>query len=381
MEPTRLNLRQPLPIASSNQDAADRPPAGRTVAVRGIIHVVQYTQDTVSSGEWLMPIAALVGTSMIALGVGLGLHGLSGAKAPDRPAAQQTGSAEPNELVAIVRQAGVPFSRRSPLMRFEGAEAIDTDDSDADLISPYGARFAAVADTERNCLARAVYFEARGEPIQGQIAVAQVVLNRAASGRWPSTICKVVNQGIERGSKCQFSFACWASSRGELSGELWDRSRGIAEDVLAGGAWLDEMAPATHYHRHDLRPIWRLALRPIGRIGLHMFYADPPPEAARAARGPQAVKLAPATQAAVAATDTDGAVVAAKARAASARLDVARSAAAVPASQIETGSIALSSAAPTDPATPVKAKALPIVAAPKAATAKPSEWVGKLFPD
>ena len=138
---------------------------------------------------------------------------------------------------------------------------------------PYANRFSNVTAPERHCLARAVYFEARGEPIAGQIAIAQVVLNRVAAGRWPPTICGVVYQGVERGSKCQFSFACTDTPKRELAGEAWERAEWIADEVLSGGAWLGELLQADHFHRVDLRPVWRLGLQYVRVIGRHVFYA------------------------------------------------------------------------------------------------------------
>jgi Cell Wall Hydrolase len=140
---------------------------------------------------------------------------------------------------------------------------------------PHNGLFTDVSPADRACLARAIYFEARGEIIDGQVAVAQVILNRVAAGRWRPTICGVVNQGIERGSKCQFSFACWASSRRALSGPAWEQAQVVADAVLSGTAALQSMLTATHYHRSELQPIWRHRLVPIEQVGAHTFYADP----------------------------------------------------------------------------------------------------------
>ena len=137
----------------------------------------------------------------------------------------------------------------------------------------YAERFAKAPATERACLARAIYYEARGEEMGGQIAVAQVVLNRARSKKWPDTICGVVNQGIERGEKCQFSFACF-SHLSPPSGEMWDQAQQVADQALSGQAWLRELVDATYYHTTSVAPVWRLGLSEVATIGTHVFYRD-----------------------------------------------------------------------------------------------------------
>ncbi len=137
----------------------------------------------------------------------------------------------------------------------------------------YAERFAKAPAAEQTCLARAVYYEARGEDMAGQIAVAQVVLNRARSKKWPNTICGVVNQGIERGEKCQFSFACFSHLSGP-SGEMWDQAQQVADQALGGQAWLRELVDATYYHTTSVAPVWRLGLSEVATIGTHVFYRD-----------------------------------------------------------------------------------------------------------
>ena len=137
----------------------------------------------------------------------------------------------------------------------------------------YAARFAKAPAIERTCLARAVYYEARGEAIDGQIAVAQVILNRARSRKWPGTICGVVNQGVERGEKCQFSFACF-QHLSQPAGEMWEQAKQLADQALTGQSWLRELVDATHYHATGVAPVWRLGLNEIATIGTHVFYRE-----------------------------------------------------------------------------------------------------------
>ena len=127
-------------------------------------------------------------------------------------------------------------------------------------------------DSEKRCLAQAVYFEARGETEEGQAAVAQVVLNRMTSGLYPSTICGVVFQNSSHRHACQFSFACDGRRLRVREAEAWTEASRIAEDVLAGKTWLADIGDATHYHANYVRPRWARSLRKIDVIGKHIFY-------------------------------------------------------------------------------------------------------------
>ena len=122
------------------------------------------------------------------------------------------------------------------------------------------------------CLANAIYFEARSEPVRGQIAVAQVVLNRAFSGYYPSDVCGVVYQNAHRRLACQFTFACDGIPdvvRDQLS---WQRAARIAKDSLDGKLWLPEIGKSTHYHASYVRPYWIRSMTKLSKIGLHNFY-------------------------------------------------------------------------------------------------------------
>ena len=147
--------------------------------------------------------------------------------------------------------------------------------SSADAVSRlYAAEFAGTDTANVRCLAEAVYYEARGEPYIGQVAVAQVVLNRARSGKWSRGLCAVIAQGVERGEKCQFSYMCRVS-RATPQGAMWDRAQEIAIDAVRGRVWLRELVEATHYHTPAVSPIWRVGLEPLGTFGGHVFYKTP----------------------------------------------------------------------------------------------------------
>jgi spore germination cell wall hydrolase CwlJ-like protein len=122
------------------------------------------------------------------------------------------------------------------------------------------------------CLANAVYFESRSEPVRGQIAVAQVVLNRAFSGYYPNDVCGVVYQGANRHLSCQFTFACDGIPDVVTDAESWERAKRISRAALDGKLWLNEIGKATHYHALYVNPYWVRSMRRLHRIGLHSFY-------------------------------------------------------------------------------------------------------------
>jgi spore germination cell wall hydrolase CwlJ-like protein len=122
------------------------------------------------------------------------------------------------------------------------------------------------------CLANAVYFEARGESVRGQIAVAQVVLNRVFSGYYPDTVCGVVYQNAHRRDACQFSFACDGVPERVDEPEAWTRAKQIAHGALDGKLWLPDVGKATHYHAYWVHPWWVRTMHKLDKIGVHTFY-------------------------------------------------------------------------------------------------------------
>jgi Cell Wall Hydrolase len=122
------------------------------------------------------------------------------------------------------------------------------------------------------CLAEAIYFEARGEAVRGQMAVAQVVLNRAFSGKYPNTVCGVVYQNAHRRLHCQFTFACDGIPDIVREPDMWERAKTIAAEMLDGKLWLPEVGKATHYHAHWVHPGWVREMTKMHRLGVHTFY-------------------------------------------------------------------------------------------------------------
>jgi hypothetical protein len=122
------------------------------------------------------------------------------------------------------------------------------------------------------CLANAIYFEARSEPVRGQMAVAQVVVNRAFSGFYPNDICGVVYQNAHRHLSCQFTFACDGKSKAITERGHWARAVRIAKQTLDGQIYVPEVAKSTHYHAIYVHPNWVGEMKKLVRYGLHNFY-------------------------------------------------------------------------------------------------------------
>jgi spore germination cell wall hydrolase CwlJ-like protein len=125
------------------------------------------------------------------------------------------------------------------------------------------------------CLTEAIYFEARSEPEKGQIAVAQVVINRAFSGYYPNDICGVVYQNKHRHLSCQFTFACDGIPDVVNDKGAWSLAERISNDALDGKNYLNDVGKATHYHAYYVRPYWARKMRTMARIGAHTFYFPP----------------------------------------------------------------------------------------------------------
>ena len=124
------------------------------------------------------------------------------------------------------------------------------------------------------CLAMAVYHEARGEEPDAQLAVAEVIINRAAHPDFPDTVCGVVTEHrspVSRPWACQFSFYCDGKSDTPHNAEAWQAAQQTAAQALSGATL---GIGATHYHTKAVKPGWRHNLTPVGAIGEHIFYTD-----------------------------------------------------------------------------------------------------------
>jgi hypothetical protein len=131
-------------------------------------------------------------------------------------------------------------------------------------------------EREIRCMATAIYFEARGEPYRGQVAVGQVVMNRIRSPIYPKTICGVIYQGHLNRNACQFSFACDGKPDRPTNRAQWAASLKVAKQVISREVWIDEVGYATHYHANYVSPDWRNLYEKVTQIGVHIFYRPPP---------------------------------------------------------------------------------------------------------
>lgn len=127
---------------------------------------------------------------------------------------------------------------------------------------------------EFTCLSEAIYHEARGEDIVGQFAVAEVILNRVDSERYPNSICGVVHQNAHRRNACQFSYACNGRSRAMADAQARVIAAQVA-DILMSGVERELTSGATHFHATWVTPSWSRTYERTARYGVHIFYRPP----------------------------------------------------------------------------------------------------------
>jgi len=127
---------------------------------------------------------------------------------------------------------------------------------------------------EHHCLSEVLYYEARGEGVKGQKAVAEVVFHRMRTGNYGHSICAVVYEGANRPG-CQFSFACNSEMRDRKSPQAWLQAQILAARILTGEESLgDVTAGATSFHATSVQPDWANDLQRTVQIGNHIFYKN-----------------------------------------------------------------------------------------------------------
>jgi len=132
------------------------------------------------------------------------------------------------------------------------------------------AKVEAAQRLETMCLAQALYYEARSEGVRGQEAVAEVILQRAHSGRHPKTICGVVRE------PSQFSFLGDGSMLHELDVDAWDKAKTLSERILKREIVTSMTGRALYYHAVSVRPDWADSMVMTAQIGNHIFYRQAP---------------------------------------------------------------------------------------------------------
>ena len=147
------------------------------------------------------------------------------------------------------------------------------------VVGPAGAarpfQFAGASSAARaralECLTSAIYYEAGQETVDGQRAVAQVILNRVRHPAFPASVCGVVYEGSTRQTGCQFTFTCDGSMARAPMAASWNRARVVAAAALAGSVYPD-VGTATHYHADYVVPYWAASQAKTAVIGAHLFY-------------------------------------------------------------------------------------------------------------
>jgi spore germination cell wall hydrolase CwlJ-like protein len=132
----------------------------------------------------------------------------------------------------------------------------------------------ASGDAQWRCLTEALYFEARGESTRGIFAVAEVILNRVDSRRFPGSICGVVNQGTGERYRCQFTYTCDGLAERVREPRAWTRVGKVAR-LMIDGAPRTLTEGATHYHTRAVDPNWSRVFARVSTIGEHHFYRMP----------------------------------------------------------------------------------------------------------
>ncbi len=219
--------------------------AARCAAILGFAVAVAWT-----SGP--SPVAADVTLSTSTApggGISVRLGGLMGVETASLASLSET----------RLRRLGTPFVGRSDDdPRLMSEHAIDQ------LRRPRGGR-------EWQCLTEALYFEARGEPLEGQYAVAEVILNRVDHANYPDSVCDVVNEGTGRRFACQFTYTCDGHPEEMTDAQALHRLGHVAR-IMLDGAPRDLTAGATHYHADWVAPRWARVYPRTADYGTHIFY-------------------------------------------------------------------------------------------------------------
>lgn len=170
---------------------------------------------------------------------------------------------QPDRLQPLTPEQAAAANLQLPFARAGWAVA-------APFALPAGSQAADMARA-RTCMTTALYYEARSEGVDGERAVAQVVMNRLRHRLYPKSVCGVVYQGAERPTGCQFTFACDGSTSRPPELKAWAQAEAVADQALHGRVF-GPVGLATHYHTRWVLPYWAPTMEKLTQIGAHIFY-------------------------------------------------------------------------------------------------------------
>jgi spore germination cell wall hydrolase CwlJ-like protein len=179
---------------------------------------------------------------------------------------------------AIAHAALNPYTDSIPGMRVEAPAVAQSARAPEVVAAKPAPSEVAMAQllAERRCLAEVMYWEARGEGVRGQMAVAEVVFHRMRSGAYPASICGVVFEGAQLKHSCQFSFVCNGEIDHRKDPSAWRETQFLAAGIMTGAIPLGDMTDdATSYHAVSVDPSWAGQMVKTVQIGNHVFYREP----------------------------------------------------------------------------------------------------------
>ncbi|MCA1198516.1 cell wall hydrolase [Sphingomonas sp. R647] len=207
--------------------------------------------------------AAIIAATTLTLAAGIGATAPGVAAEADKTPVQAINEAATEQVPTMAESLAALEADDAQAITAEMADDSDTE-THATLAAAVAAQDAVAADAELNCLAIGVYYESKGEPLEGQLAVAEVILNRAKSGRFPASVCGVLTQ---RG---QFSFVRGGRlPQPPASARAWKTALAVAQ-VARDDAWDSRVSNALFFHARYVSPGWRRAR--VGSVGNHIFY-------------------------------------------------------------------------------------------------------------
>ncbi len=222
--------------------------------------------ERMAKGAVISLIGLVVGTSAVADGTPVIWKQVSALLTTERAAMQAIG----NDRLALL--SGSASSKRSLRAAAKSSRA-NPSTARITTMAQINALPRANGNTEWRCLAEALYFEARGESLQGQFAVAEVILNRRDSKKFPGSVCNVVRQGSKSGKKyaCQFSYKCDGRSEVFSEGNAYIQVGKVAR-IMLDGKVRNLTKGATFYHTGAVSPRWSRKFQRTAKVGSHYFY-------------------------------------------------------------------------------------------------------------